>query len=396
MWNDELYTYYIAHLPTMRDVWAALMSRGEQTPPFFYVITRLSLRVFGDNNLALRLPEMLGFWVMIVCLFVFVARRASPFSALCAMVFPLVSIAYRFAFEARPYALVLGFGAIALLSWQTVTSGRLRALGLVALTLSVAATFSTHYYGIMVMLPLALGELVRTLNRRRVDVAVWAAFTVCAGAAGVAAPVDPGGHRVCRGLLVAAAVGQHAGLLHSTCFTRCWCRWPRSSFSRGLIGWSQRRREDIAGTRVSPPVHEIAAACGFIVIPIVCVVLAKVATGAFTNRYALPAIVGFAVLGGFSAAVAFTSSARMGLVAVMCLIGWFGLSQTREWRQPTELFDAGQQCRTSTASIDCFDPTRNDSSRSSLPTRITSRSCRTTRRPRSGRAWCILPIRSSR
>ena len=30
MWNDELYTSYIAKLPSMSDVWAALMSRGER------------------------------------------------------------------------------------------------------------------------------------------------------------------------------------------------------------------------------------------------------------------------------------------------------------------------------------------------------------------------------
>src|SRR5262245_9448063 len=41
MWNDELYTYYVATLPSMHDVWNALMAKGEQTPPFFYVVTRL-------------------------------------------------------------------------------------------------------------------------------------------------------------------------------------------------------------------------------------------------------------------------------------------------------------------------------------------------------------------
>ena len=67
MWNDELYTYYMARLPSMSDVWAALMSGGEQTPPFFYWTTRVSFALFGVNNLSVRLPEMLGFWVMLAC-----------------------------------------------------------------------------------------------------------------------------------------------------------------------------------------------------------------------------------------------------------------------------------------------------------------------------------------
>jgi hypothetical protein len=334
MWNDELYTYYIAHLPTMRDVWAALMSRGEQTPPLFYVITRLSLRVFGDNNIALRLPEIIGYWVMIVCLFVFVARRASPLFALCAMVVPLVSLAYYFAYDARPYALVLGFSALALLSWQTVGSGRLRVLGLVALTSSLAATFSTHYYGIMVMLPLSLGELVRTLNRRRVDVAVWAAFTFALVPLLWQIPLIRAGAAY-AGAFWAPPRWVNTVDFYFSLLSTMLVPLAAIVVLAGIDGMINARRDEVAGPRFQPPVHEIAAACGFILIPIACVLLAKAATGAFTNRYAMPAIVGFAVLGGFTAAVAFNSRARMGLVALMCLVGWYGLSQIRELRDPT-------------------------------------------------------------
>jgi hypothetical protein len=91
---------------------------------------------------------------------------------------------------------------------------------------------------------------------------------------------------------------------------------------------------DRAGARCAPPVHEIAAVCGFITIPIVCVILAKFATGAFTDRYALPAIIGFAVLGGFIAAVAFANRRLMALVALVCLVGWCGLTRAREWVDP--------------------------------------------------------------
>jgi hypothetical protein len=50
MWNDEIYTYYMAHLPTMSDVWAALLARGEQTPPLFYLLTRASITLAGDTG----------------------------------------------------------------------------------------------------------------------------------------------------------------------------------------------------------------------------------------------------------------------------------------------------------------------------------------------------------
>src|SRR5947209_3486608 len=83
MWNDELYTYYIARLPSMHDVWNALMARGEQTPPLFFAITRLSFRVFGINHVSIRLPEIVAFWTMTVALYVFARRRMSSMSALC-------------------------------------------------------------------------------------------------------------------------------------------------------------------------------------------------------------------------------------------------------------------------------------------------------------------------
>ena len=69
LWNDELYTLYIARLPSMTDVWDALSTGAEQLPPFFYVLTRASLALFGTNELSLRLPEVIGFWIMGLCLF---------------------------------------------------------------------------------------------------------------------------------------------------------------------------------------------------------------------------------------------------------------------------------------------------------------------------------------
>lgn len=101
MWNDELYTYYIARLPSMHDVWNALMARGEQTPPLFFAITRLSFRLFGVNQFSIRLPEILAFLAMMVCLYVFARRRMSSMSALCTAAFPLVTTAFPYAYEAR-------------------------------------------------------------------------------------------------------------------------------------------------------------------------------------------------------------------------------------------------------------------------------------------------------
>ncbi len=215
MWNDELYTYYIARLPSMHDVWNALMARGEQTPPLFFAITRLSFRLFGVNQFSIRLPEILAFWAMMVCVYVFARRRMSSMSALCAAAFPLVTTAFPYTYEARAYGLVLGFAALALLSWQTATSAasRARLFAVACLAASLAAAVSSHYYGVFVLVPLALGEAVRTVTRRRLDMAVWAALAISVVPLAWHLPLMQSSHGVLRRVLVAAAMVQPAGLL---------------------------------------------------------------------------------------------------------------------------------------------------------------------------------------
>ena len=89
-----------------------------------------------------------------------------------------MTTAFPYSYEARPYALVVGFGALALLSWQSIALDRRRAVWIPCLALSLAATVSSHYYGLLVLFPFAAGESARTLRRRRIDVAIWASMVV--------------------------------------------------------------------------------------------------------------------------------------------------------------------------------------------------------------------------
>jgi hypothetical protein len=336
MWNDELYTYYIARLPSMRDVWSALLAGGEQTPPFFYLTTRAAIDLAGDNNVAIRLPAMFGFWLMTVCVLTFVSRRTSWFPALCAAAFPLVTIAYYYAFEARAYGMVLGFSALATLAWQSLTMRRRRWPWLVCLAVSLSAAISSHYYGIFVILPLALGEATRSVVRRRLDVPAWIAL---------AFPMVP----LALHLPLLRSAEAYSGAFWAP---PQWVNIP--DFYLHLLSpaltplvvllvvaivhaWSssgERWLPADAGV-ANPPLAEMVVACGFIVIPFVTVVSAKVATGAFTDRYALPAVIGFALMTGFGTAVAFRRSPLMRAAALVCLVGWFGLSEARERIEPT-------------------------------------------------------------
>lgn len=302
MWNDELYTYYIARLPRIDDIWRTLLTGGEQTPPVFHLTARLMLAAVDPHNLtmthlAIRLPEIVGFWVMCLCLYRFVSRRTSSIYAWIALLFPLVTSAYYYAFEARPYAVVLGFAGTALLCWQASFESAPRRLALFGLAFSLGAAISYHYYAVLVVFALAIGEAARSYVLRRVDVPVWIALTI--------------------GLLLPLAIF-----------------FPLIKQSHGYssIFWSQPYWGQIPAFYIAlltscllplvaaiilsavpairspssplppqpdgsgPRSYEIAAAFGFAAIPLMAMLLAKTVTHAFTDRYAESAVIGFSLL----------------------------------------------------------------------------------------------------
>jgi len=153
--------------------------------PFFYHgLTFVGIRLFGVKPFFLRLPSLVGFLVMQVCLFYFVRRIASVQVAVFALAFPMVTGGFIYTVEIRPYGVLLGLFGLAMLSWQTATRREEhRALALVVLALSIAAAINSQYYGVLLMLPLCAGEAVRVWKRRRVDVPML--LSLGAGLAGM-------------------------------------------------------------------------------------------------------------------------------------------------------------------------------------------------------------------
>ena len=326
LWNDELYTYYIAKLPTMTDVWGALLSGGEQMPPLFYLITRASISLLGLNSFALRLPEMLGFWIMCVCLFLFVARRTSNLYGLLAAIFPLVTYTYFYAYEARPYGLVLGFSTLALFCWQSAIMDRFRFLSIIIMSLSLAFALSSHYYGVFAIFPLALGEAVRTIVRRRFDVPVWVAFCFAITPLLVHLPLIREAGSYSAGFWSNAQWLDIPNFYSSMFFT---VALPLMLLLFLSAIYQTALRDKILNEtqplpRIKMPVSEVTAALGFIIIPIICVILGKLVTGAFVDRYAVIAIIGFSILVSFTAAKLNNNNALISFLLVICFVGWFG------------------------------------------------------------------------
>ncbi len=324
--NDELFTLNIARLPSLLDVWMALRTGAEQLPPFFYVLTRASLTAFGENNLALRLPAMLGYWVMSLCLFWFVYKRSTALYGLLAMLFALTTGAYYYAFEARPYGLVLGFTGLALLCWQSIIEGKRRWLSMIGLALSMGAAISCHYYAILLFIPFACGEAARIYWHRRLDILCWIAMAASliplifvwpliqsARSYSTAFWSQPSWSNIpgfYYFMLMSAVLPLTATLILAALYT---VLMPDSL--------SEDKRE--AGTVVRLNRPELAAAIGFLAIPFIAVATAMFITGAFTDRYALAATLGLGILVPFAFHSLLRKRELLALLLILCLMAGF-------------------------------------------------------------------------
>ena len=325
LWNDELYTWYFARLPTMGDVWDQLSTGVEQLPPFFYVLTRASLAIFGDNAIALRVPSLLGLALGCACVWVVVARRTNAWYGFLAAIIPLATNAFRFAWEARPYALLVGFAGAALLFHQLRSDAVRPRLAVVGLALALAAATAVQYYGVLVVLPLAGAEAVRSSLRRRADWAVLGAFCAPLVPLAVALPLIEGArkyaHQFWTTFGLSSAPEFYVLLLRAGVFSASRLpEWLALAFTAVVLGGAAivlLRRP------VAFPI-DLAAAVGFVLLPLVGVLFAELVTGAYTDRYVLPAVLGPAVL--IPLALYRLAGGRVVAIgAVVIVVAWFGV-----------------------------------------------------------------------
>jgi hypothetical protein len=318
-WNDELFTFYISRLRNLSDVWNALLTGAEQIPPFFFVITRFLSAIFGFGHVGFRLPEALGYWLMCISLFHFVRVRLSPMYGLIAMAFPLVTASFDYAYEARPYGLVLGLCALALCCWQAASIYHLRTLSLVGLALSGAAALSCHYYALVGLSAIMVGECVRSIHRKKVDVGVWITFVLWIVPLVFFSPLIKAAQSYSGAFWSKPkwtnTLGFYNTLLTPTSLTLAVLLITLGLYS--MLRWS----ENVGSVRIprNIPIYEIAAVSAFAFVPVLGVILAQAVTGAFNFRYGLPAVIGVSILVAWSSSALAHQRAGIGVVLFLVL-----------------------------------------------------------------------------
>ena len=294
MWLDELYTFYVSRVPG----WKERLPLGADIPPAFYGLTNACIRLFGGNSFAVRLPETLGFLLMCVCVFVFVRRRCRAIYAFLAMFLLAGSMAYPYAYEARPYGIILGLAGLSLYSWQSIGEGRRRKLSLLFLMLSVAIAVNIHYFGAQIAVPLLAGEAVRSVKRSKVDWGVIFAVALGLSPLSVILPLalressTPRPPTFWSPANLASFFHFYDHLFEPMLFCVV-----AGMAATALVYLLSGPEPDSAGpTGAEFLLHELAACAAYLLLPAMAVLACRLSTGIWYDRYGLTAVLGCVIL----------------------------------------------------------------------------------------------------
>ncbi len=179
LWHDELFTFYIAQAPTFLQMlqWTRQI---DLNPPLYYIATRACFHLFHPSSFSVRLPSMLSYCVAALCAYQFIRRRFSPLYGVIAALI-LLREGYNFySYEARPYAMVLGFLGIAAIGWQgAIAEGRTkRWLYLLLLGVGGFGMLLSHVLALIAYGAFFFAEGVRLIIRRKTDWPLWVSLLV--------------------------------------------------------------------------------------------------------------------------------------------------------------------------------------------------------------------------
>jgi hypothetical protein len=288
-------------------------------------VTRACQAAFGNSELATRLPAILGFLVMSLCIFHFVSRFGSRLAGLAAMSFTVITGAFYYASEARGYGMVLGFSGLAAIFWQSAARNEGRRIALPGLAAALAGTLLSHCYAVLVMAPFALAEAARAISRRKLDWPMLAWLAVPCPALVLYLPM----FAATRGDVFDNPVYRPQWGSIPACYATHFgaALWPVLA---GLVILALVRSGPEASTEdkhgFAIPAHEVVLAVGFALVPVFAVLFAMGVTGVFMDRYGVTAVVGCSILIGALIARRARQSRSAAAAVLFIFMGAFALN----------------------------------------------------------------------
>jgi mannosyltransferase len=175
-WYDESFTpVHVLHAGLGATLKAVVHS--ENTPPLWYLLAWVDVRLFGDGALALRLPSALAGIATVPVVWgignALSGRRAAMIGAAIVAVDPLF---VWYSQEARAYGLFVFCAALAMLCFVRLLREP-SARRAVWFALSGALALLTHYFAVFLLIPMVL-LLLRERSARRAALAPAAGLAV--------------------------------------------------------------------------------------------------------------------------------------------------------------------------------------------------------------------------
>ncbi len=331
LWFDELSTLLVARLGSVSEIMHALGSGVDAQPPLLFILSHWTLQIGGNELICGRIPGMIGFLLMCVCLFLFAARRGPTLLAILVMVVPLTTGLFYYATEARPYGLVLGFAALALLAWSSLpASGHRRLFNLFLLWCALSMAMFSHYYTVLLPIMLLTGEAVRMWLRRRID---WGSM-IAIGASYVSF--------LCERPIIAAQtarLGVHwakpslwtAIEFYNTALTPLLLPALLVIVAVALYEWNSTGNPAIQSPSV--PLDELVVIFMFFLLPFMAYMVGVFVTGSYTGRYSISVLIGIALLFWWLIQRSFRPGSGSSLIALICMFAVLGVDEYRYVRR---------------------------------------------------------------
>jgi hypothetical protein len=313
LWYDEIFSVIVATQPSWHKFAQAMPA--DANPPLYALLTRISISLFGNSDLGVRMPSILSFFVCLIEVYIFVRRERGDVFALLAVLLTLAEPGWTYAFEARPYALLVALMMLGLIGWQSATRTiensphQSRKLALTGMVIAIGGSILAHNVGILeVGVPLLIGEAVRLYQTRRPDWAILSTALVAIPALAVTLPMM---HRTQALLFTASAASMHhltfarlhtylisgpastlpliiSGPLVLVLVLLCVLTWSPAQLNRAV---PQQMSSDYNPPN-APRLH--AAAGAAILIPVTLLAMSLV--GYYNCRYGIGSIAGIAIL----------------------------------------------------------------------------------------------------
>jgi Dolichyl-phosphate-mannose-protein mannosyltransferase len=315
-------------------------------PLVYHSLAHIAIKLFGPGAFALRLPSLLGYLLMQLCLFFFVRRIATEHAAIFALAFPALTATFFYSAEGRPYGLLLGFYGLAMVSWQTATRrSSQRTFALVILALAVGLTLNTHYFGVLLLLPLCLAELFRTIQRKRIDLPILSSILIGLSAIVFVFPFLKAAAEFRKNYYNAGAISYHDITQAYRSLFLDYTKYSMTIQHLAAIGlvvfaiaflWGCIRQ--LRGSEFQAPNPDVVFLVILAALPFFGYLVARFVTHSVEVRYFLGAIIGISALLSIAATPLFSGKniSRLALLLLFAAIAGVGALRIHAERKKTE------------------------------------------------------------